>query len=75
MEKKQRCIWLLPSKLASGSCSIVYNTDDDSVLLYVDGITIKSTAKCREIHLSLGKSTVDNVGIQGLLFYFVYNIY
>ena len=58
--------------------SIVYNTDDDSVLLYVDGITIKSTAKCGKgnTFLSLGKSTVDNVGIQGSVdSVFVYNIY
>ena len=56
--------------------AIVYNTDDDSVLLYVDGITIKSTAKCGKgnTFLSLGKSTVDNVGIQGSVdSVFVYN--
>jgi hypothetical protein len=56
--------------------AVVYDTNDNSVLLYVDGITMASTAKCNKgnTFLSLGKSPVENVGIQGSVdSVFVYN--
>ena len=56
--------------------AVVYDTSDNSVLLYVDGITMASTAKCNKgnTFLSLGKSPVENVGIQGSVdSVFVYN--